>query len=61
MREYDGARDNRIRETGLSTLWLVDTASGFDVEHEYASDASFTVATNLSALQLSQFARDEQA
>ena len=50
MWEYDRPRRSRIGRACLSALWLVDTASGFDIEHEDASDASFTVDSDLSPL-----------
>ena len=61
MWEDDRAGDGRGREANLAWLRLFDTASGFDVEHEDASNTGFAVYTNLPPLKFGQFARDEQA
>lgn len=61
MWENDRTGDGRGGEANLSWLWLFDTASGFDVEHEDASNTGFAVYTNLPPLKFGQFARDEQA
>lgn len=50
LREYDWPRRSRGGEACLSGFWLVDTASGFDVKHKCASNASFAVDSNLSSL-----------
>jgi len=50
MWEYDRPRRSRVGRACLSALWLVDTASGFDVEHEYASNTCFAVDADLPSL-----------
>lgn len=61
MWEYDRPRRSRRGKTCLSALWLVDAASGFNVEHEDTPNASLTVTTDLSPLQFGQLARDKKS
>jgi hypothetical protein len=50
MWEYDWTCHSRVGEACLSTFWLVDNASGLDVEHKDAPDAGFAVNAYLSSL-----------